>query len=398
MAVIVNGREYAIEDRVLDYEGKGKTLIGSMRGAGGSFVGQLLLFPRALDSNELTLLRDLSAKSLKIENTIDGVASSEATSVPDQGRSRASEGVQELRKLRELNGPKRSINRIRFAPHGRAIVAVSDDPKLWVWDVGTGVLTNEIPVSPMPRDVCIAPDGTFAVVGGKTRIEVIKLNGGDIVGEIPVTSECQALTMTPDGRFLIYSDGATIVKHDLVLSEVVSKQKSPHSATRSLNISGDGGLFISTGNEGLSILWSTDTMQSVAEYHGQKANGKSKAYDADISINLALAVSCTAEPSLHVWSVPAGNQRSAMSGHDEGIKSVRFVDEGRRVVSGGYDGTLRMWDTSTGKQLWIQKAIAANSLAVSADGRYVGAAGGYISRMTATPELESLKVSVFEVP
>ena len=37
-----------------------------------------------------------------------------------------------------------------------------------------------------------------------------------------------------------------------------------------------------------------------------------------------------------------------MTGHEYGIMSVDVAADGRVAVSGGLDGTLRLWDTDTG--------------------------------------------------
>ena len=57
-------------------------------------------------------------------------------------------------------------------------------------------------------------------------------------------------------------------------------------------------------------------------------------------------------------------------------QSVAFSPDGTRIVSGSYDNTVRIWDTSTGEQLVVLQGHedAVSSVAFSADGERVASA------------------------
>jgi WD40 repeat protein len=40
---------------------------------------------------------------------------------------------------------------------------------------------------------------------------------------------------------------------------------------------------------------------------------------------------------------------AVMSGHQDGVSSVQWQESGKWVLSGGFDMTVRLWDTNTYK-------------------------------------------------
>jgi WD40 repeat protein len=50
-----------------------------------------------------------------------------------------------------------------------------------------------------------------------------------------------------------------------------------------------------------------------------------------------------------IWDVATGEHRYALQGHDGPIQGMRFNADGTLIVTTGLDGTVRIWDTATGK-------------------------------------------------
>jgi sterol desaturase/sphingolipid hydroxylase (fatty acid hydroxylase superfamily) len=77
--------------------------------------------------------------------------------------------------------------------------------------------------------------------------------------------------------------------------------------------------------------------------------------------------------TVRVWGAEAGREQVALRGHAGAVLCVAVSADGRRVVSGGGDGTARVWDVAASREVFTLAGHggAVPSVAVSADGRRV---------------------------
>jgi WD40 repeat protein len=68
-----------------------------------------------------------------------------------------------------------------------------------------------------------------------------------------------------------------------------------------------------------------------------------------------------------------GKEVQKLTGHQGGVLSVAVTPDGRYIVSGSLDQTVRVWERDTGKE--VQKLTGhqdwVRSVAVTPDGRYI---------------------------
>jgi tetratricopeptide (TPR) repeat protein len=82
---------------------------------------------------------------------------------------------------------------------------------------------------------------------------------------------------------------------------------------------------------------------------------------------------------LTVWDAVTGREALTIKGHTSWVSSVAFSPDGKRIVSGSGDKTLKIWDAVTGKELLTLKGhtSSVSSVAFSPDGQWIVSGSGW---------------------
>ena len=79
-----------------------------------------------------------------------------------------------------------------------------------------------------------------------------------------------------------------------------------------------------------------------------------------------------------VWNVETGQEVRTLKGHTAGVTSVVLSLDGKRIVSGSEDKTVKVWDASTGQEVLTLKGHTdgLRSVVFSPDGKRLASASG----------------------
>jgi WD40 repeat protein len=210
-----------------------------------------------------------------------------------------------------------------LSPGGKAAVSVSKETTLQVWDVAAGKeicrLSREQGWN-LHGGVAFSPDGRLLATGAATlRDPGVKSDGGGArVWEVATGRELRQLGPDPAGTWAVA-------------------------------FSPDGKLLATGSGFGPVRLWDVATGRPAGSCRGYCSNVASLAFSPD-GRTLA-TVSEIHESVVRLWEVPSGREVAPPAGgHPGAVLSVAFSPDGKTLVSGGRDGTVRLWDAQTGRE------------------------------------------------
>jgi WD40 repeat protein/two-component sensor histidine kinase len=253
--------------------------------------------------------------------------------------------------VRTLPGHPERVFGLAFSPDGKWLASSSTDGSVKVWDYRSGRLlhlfTNHVGnwvrrVTFSPDSRLLAPaayDGKLCIWDAKTGVVIRTLPTGERVGDV---------RFTPDGRFLAAAsreERQPRVRLWDLASGQVSLVLTQSRRVDAIALSGDGKLLAAGGGEGAVTLWE---LPSGRQLRTVVVPDRGHVVDLDLSADghwLATA----GQWVNRVWATDSGALRFEMRGHEDATFRIRFSPDGRELVSGSADCTVRFWNARTSK-------------------------------------------------
>ena len=98
-----------------------------------------------------------------------------------------------------------------------------------------------------------------------------------------------------------------------------------------------------------------------------------------ISLDGKTMVSGSDDNTIKIWDMQSGECLNTLEGHSRSISSLAISIDGKTVVSGSYDKTIKIWDMQSGESLHTLTGHSYDigSLAISPDGKTIVSGGSW---------------------
>ena len=251
---------------------------------------------------------------------------------------------------------KGKINDVQLSPDGTRL-GVATSIGIWLYDAQSGEELDLLNPMKEVLSLSFSPDG--ATLAGGSRNGTIHLwdttTGKEIKTLIGHTGDVISLAFSPDGTTLVSgSEGNTIRLWD----PVTGKQMEIFPCGGilfDLVFSPDGTMLAGVMNHPPTLWWDPPIDPPVDD--PEPAPGAPSLFPFPIDQGNFICL----------WDVATGDIRLTTS---EGIYSLAFSPDGTTLAGGSRNGTIHLWDTTTGKEIktLTGHTDAVMSLAFSPDG------------------------------
>jgi WD40 repeat protein len=210
---------------------------------------------------------------------------------------------------------------LRFSPDGRYLSASGLDPKqpmtltTTLWEIPTG----QVHGTWLSRCLNFSPDGQTMIIGGFVP-ELRRVDDGSLVRTISLPSRPHCIRWSPRGTFWLALEPYLNDNYQLV-----DPQNGQVISTLPVSY---GPLAISPDEQWVAV-------------------GRSATINT-----VPVLTSPRRSQSTRIWRVRDGALAATLPGHENSTLGVAWTPDGRRLITVGGDGIIRLWDMPPTNPSW----------------------------------------------
>ena len=281
-----------------------------------------------------------------------------------------------------LRGHRGGVRDVEFGPRGRRLASVGADGtiRLWTIDGGLGGRGKKIgQTADVVSGVSFSPGGTaVASANGDGTVRLWDAAKGAPIGAplIKRTLGFKVIEYSPDGRGLVagYNDGSVYGWKLPTGEQLFPPIEDAHASNLSTIVfSPTGNRFATASTDGTSIVFEYPSGRKIGHAFGPDARINTVVFSRDGRILIGGGVDGT----VRLWDIETRKTiRSTPAGHSKAIVDAELSRDGRLLVTLGEDQLVRFWKFGGEPSVAAVRSVrgaSAKGVAFSGDGRRLAA-------------------------
>ena len=253
---------------------------------------------------------------------------------------------------------------ISFSPDGKIIVGSDEPGTLKLWDVETGKELKVLGESqrgtdiPIPTSILFSPDQKSLIVRymPSGRFVFWNIETGD-----HKSLSDDVRTLSPDlTKAASFSWASTQVfvsdLKDMVFGARTEIDTTHTDYVNKATFSPDTTTLLTISDDNTVKVWNIANRAELHTFTGFSNDIESMALSPNQSI-LAIGAGGSYNKWIKLLNAKTGEEIQQLTGHEDIIFALDFSPDGTKLVSGSRDGTAKIWNVQTGKEVYTSEKL-----------------------------------------